>query len=106
MTRSNSPDPFSMMRLSHQLAWMSVEAGSVIWMRGLGMMGLWNVSKSENLRMITEKQAAFAEAGRAAFSATWKGETPDAALAAAVKPIRRTTKSNSRRLVRRGQARK
>lgn len=106
MTESHTPDPFSMMRLSHQLAWMSVEAGSVIWMRGLGMMGLWNVSKSENLRMITEKQAAFAEAGRAAHSAIWHGKTPDAALAAAVKPIRRATKSNSLRLGRRGQTKR
>lgn len=105
MTKSQTPDPFVMMRLSHQLTLMSLEAGAVIWMRTLGMAGLWPMSKSESVRMITEKQAAFAEAGRAAFSATWKGHSPEVALAAAVKPIRRTTRANSRRLSKRSAAR-
>ncbi|WP_425099281.1 antifreeze protein [Tropicibacter sp. S64] len=105
MSRSHTPDPFTMMRLGHQLSLMSVEAGAVIWMRTLGMLGLWRVPKTENVRMVAEKQAAFAEAGRAAFSATWKGKSPEAALAAAVKPLRRTTKANSRRLSKRRTAR-
>ncbi|MFW2542400.1 antifreeze protein [Primorskyibacter sp. 2E107] len=102
MTQSDAPDPFELLRLSHQLSLMAVEAGGVIWMRTLGMMGLWHVPESESLRMITEKQDAFAEAGRAAFSATWRGKAPGAALSAAVEPLRRTTQANSRRLSQRG----
>lgn len=102
MTQTNSNDPFSLMRLSNQLAWMSVEAGAVIWMRSLGMVGLWQVSETEPMRMVTEKHEAFSEAGRAAFSAAWHGQAPDVTMAAAVQPLRAATRSNSRRLSRRG----
>lgn len=104
MDTTQSHDPFALMRLSNDLAWMTVEAGAVIWMRSLGMVGLWRVSEMEPLRMVAEKQGAFAEAGRAAFFAAWHGAHPEEAMAAAVRPLRDVTRSNSHRLARRDPA--
>ncbi|MEN9060719.1 hypothetical protein [Ponticoccus litoralis] len=104
MTETQTRDPFAVMRLSTDLAWMTVEAGAVIWMRSLGMVGLWRMSESEPLRMVAEKQGAFAEAGRAACSAAWRGAAPEAALAAALRPLRIVTRSNAHRLARRDPA--
>lgn len=104
MTETQTRDPFAVIRLSTDLAWMTVEAGVVIWMRSLGMVGLWRVSDMEPLRMVAEKQGAFAEAGRAACSAVWHGALPEVALAAAVRPLRDVTRSNAHRLARRDPA--
>lgn len=95
-------DPVALMRVQSETMWMGVEAGAVVWMRSLGMMGLWNVSPSENLRMVTEKQSAVLQSGQAVMKSAWKGETPSEAMAASIVPFRKRTRSNARRLSRRG----
>ncbi|MFO6463635.1 antifreeze protein [Jannaschia sp. KMU-145] len=84
------------MRTAHMLA----EAQTVIGMRMLGMAGVLPATKGENLRMVTEKQTAFVDAGRAATMAMIAGATPVAVYSAALAPIGRTTRANSRRLTR------
>ncbi len=97
-------DPFALMKLQTEAMMMAWEASTVIWMRSLGMMGLWSVPPSENARMISEKHSAFAEAASAAFWGPVTGKSHSATAAATLRPLRRKTKSNQRRLARRGPA--
>jgi len=78
------------------------EAQMVITMRLLGGAGLWNVDAFENVRMVAEKTGALVDASHAASSALWKGHGPARASIAVMKPIRKRTQSNVRRLHRRG----
>ena len=94
--------PVDYWRTAVTVAAISIEAHMVIAMRTMGMIGLWNVDRSENLRMMAEKAHAAAESGRAASGAVWRGGGPGAATYAALKPIRSRTRSNVRRLHKRG----
>lgn len=80
---------------------MLIEAQTVIGMRVLGMTGVVTAEKDENLRMMTEKQTAFADAALAATRALLSGKTPLQAYGLALTPIGKTTRSNSTRLTRR-----
>jgi hypothetical protein len=84
-----------------QLTALLVEAQLVMTYRTLGMVGLWTVSPGENRRMIAEKAPAFAEAAIAASRAAAAGRRPDEIVGAWVKPLRRKTRLNARRLSRR-----
>lgn len=84
------------------LALMAAEASAVITMRTLGFMGIWSVPKSENTLMVSEKQAAIAEAGHGLIRAAWRGETPEAVYDAVVLPFDRAARANRRRLSQRG----
>ncbi len=99
------PDPFRMARAQMFVGAMALEAAAVIWMRSLGMAGLWAVPKSENARMIAEKQAAFMTSGQKAFVAALGGKAADDVLMAAARPLRRKTGANHRRLARLGPRR-
>lgn len=79
-------------------AHMLVEAQTTITLRLLGMAGLWPVSRTEGQRMLTEKPGAFVESAGAAITAAMTGKRPDQVMAAALKPIRKKTRANSRRL--------
>ena len=81
---------------------IAAEAQMVIAMRLLGGLGVWNVDRLENVRMVAEKAGAVMEAGHAASSSVWKGHGPGVASLAVLKPIRKRTRSNVRRLHRRG----
>lgn len=94
--------PAALLRLQTQFALMAMEANAVIWMRLWGMAGLWNVTRSEPTRMVREKQTAFAKASSAAAMAAMTGRDP---ASAALKPIRNRTRSNVRRLGKRGPKR-
>ncbi|SFR34248.1 hypothetical protein [Litoreibacter janthinus] len=85
-----------------QLGMMTMEANAVIGMRIWGMAGFWAVTDSENQRMISEKAEAAKQGMMAAGLATMKGQRPDQVLAAAIKPVRRKTRANSKRLAKRG----
>ncbi|UWQ20946.1 antifreeze protein [Jannaschia sp. W003] len=100
--RRGSPAPMmmQMMRLNLATATMLAEAQTVIGMRLMGLAGLVPASAGESVRMVTEKQAAFAEAGIAATKAMVGGANPLGAMEAALVPISRTTNANSRRLTR------
>ncbi|MHA3977217.1 antifreeze protein [Halovulum sp. GXIMD14794] len=102
MRRPKQADPMGMMRAGWDMARLMGEAQMVIGMRMLGMAGIWAVKPSENLRMITEKQAAFTRMWIATATATGKGASPDAVMRAAIKPLRQKTAPNVRRLGRAG----
>ena len=99
-------NPFSLLTLQTQATLTAMEAGAVIWMRMMGWAGIWSVLPSENARMVTEKHKAFTEAGTRLMLGNLKGQNTQTTLSHALKPIRRTTKSNVTRLTRRGPKRK
>lgn len=81
---------------------LMAETQMVIGYRMLGMAGLWAVTGTETDRMIAEKAPAFVKAGQAATLAAMSGKRPDQVAVAAMEPLRRKTRANSRRLARRG----
>ncbi|SHH95227.1 hypothetical protein [Marivita hallyeonensis] len=85
-----------------QMGFVLAEAHGVIAMRLLGAMGVWSVPKTENSRMLNEKVFAFVKGSTDASLAAIAGNTPDVVAAAAIKPIRRATYYNHKRLTRRG----
>ncbi|MGY3438356.1 MULTISPECIES: antifreeze protein [unclassified Marinovum] len=95
-----------MMKVQTQATLMAMEASAVIWMRVMGWAGVWSVLPSENSRMVTEKQKAFHDAGSKLILGTMRGQDVEKTLSQALKPIRRTTKSNVSRLSKRGFAKK
>lgn len=103
MTQQASP--FEIWRGGIELATLVTEAQMVMAYRTLGILGLWAVAPGENKRMVTEKVPAFAEAAMAASSAAMAGRRPDEVLGAWMKPLRRKTRSNARRLSRRALTR-
>jgi hypothetical protein len=96
--------PVEMMRVAFEVQLMALRAQQVIAMRMLGAMGAWNVHPSESMRMTSEKVAAMTEASVAMGSAMARAKSPAIVAGAAVKPFARRTKSNARRLARRGPA--
>ena len=96
------PTPIQMMSLSIRTATMLTEAQMVIGMRMLGMAGMWRVSPSENARMVSEKVSAVQDAALAATRAALQGKSPVTIAEHALKPIRRRTSANAKRLTKRG----
>ncbi len=94
--------PVEALRLGTQFTLLALEAQSVVAMRLWGMAGLWNVAPSENSRMIAEKSTALIASGLAAQQALIRGASPAETMLAAIRPIRRRTGLNARRLSRRG----
>ncbi|MBJ3763780.1 antifreeze protein [Maribius pontilimi] len=85
-----------------QVAMVMAEAQGVIAMRLMGMAGIWSVTKTENRRMVSEKAHAMTKAVGDASVKMLQGAAPDAVAAAAIRPIRRATRANARRLTKRG----
>jgi hypothetical protein len=102
MSRKPLATPAEMALLSLQTAQMLAEAQMVIGMRMLGMMGMWRVLPSENARMASEKLAAAGAAARASGAALLAGKSPVEVASAALKPVRRRTAANVKRLGKRG----
>ena len=94
--------PKAMISLSIQSAMMLAEAQMVIGMRMMGMMGLWRVSASENQRMVDEKIHASVKGATDAGRAMMAGRPLADVAHAALKPVRKATKSNVTRLAKRG----
>jgi hypothetical protein len=97
--------PLQLWTLGVRTSVMLAEAQTVILLRVWGMAGLWPVGPSETTRMVAEKWPAFMNAYAAAGTAAMKGHGPHRIAGAALTPIARKTRANSRRLVRgsRGQ---
>ncbi|MTH77311.1 antibiotic ABC transporter [Paracoccus aestuariivivens] len=94
-------DPFAMgnpMVLWTQMARIAWESQMVIAMRTAGMMGLVRQDANEPTRMVVEKADAASEAMVAALRAAGRGERADRVMAAALRPYRRRTKANVKRL--------
>lgn len=85
-----------------QLGYLMAEAQAVIAMRMMGMAGVWSVTPAEDGRMISEKVYAMTKATTDATKAAMNGGTVDEIAAAAIKPIRRKTRANAKRLGKRG----
>lgn len=88
--------------LSVQSAQMALEAQTVVALRLLGMAGLWAVPHADDMRMVLEKPDAFVRSATAASQAMLSGKRPDQIATAAIKPLRRKTRANARRLTRAG----
>lgn len=86
-----------------QMMHLTMETQAVITMRLLGMAGFWPVSRTETQRMWAEKPGAFVESGGAAVMAAMQGKRPDQIADAAIRPLRRKTRANTRRLSKRGR---
>jgi hypothetical protein len=97
--------PFDWWLLGWQTSIMLAEAQAVIAMRMMGLAGLWAVHPTESFRMVAEKPAAYARAAEAAGRAALAGKAPHEIAGAALRPVRRKTRANSRRLVRTGPRR-
>ena len=85
-----------------QFSYLMAEAQAVITMRMMGMAGVWSVTSTEDSRMISEKVYAMTKATTDATKVAMTGGTVDEIAAAAIKPIRRKTRANARRLGKRG----
>jgi hypothetical protein len=92
--------PFDLMQPTVLLSQMMVEANMVIAMRLWGMAGGWKMAQGEHLRMIEEKARAAQESGLAMARAVGAGQGPGEVAVAGMKPVRRRTKANVRRLSR------
>ena len=88
------------MLLWQQMAQMALEAQMVIVLRTAGMMGVMRQDLAEPQRMVLEKADAASEAMHAALRAASRGERADRVMAAALRPYRRRTRANMRRLSR------
>ena len=85
-----------------EMSMLAAEAQAVIAMRMMGAAGLWSVTDPENRRMIDEKFEAAQRSMIAASIAAASGKRPDQVTAAAIKPLRKKTRANFRRLAKRG----
>lgn len=88
-----------------QVGFVMAEAQAVIAMRLMGLAGFWSVTPSENRRMVSEKVQAMVKGSMDAGVAELQGQPPDKVAAAAIKPVRRATRANCRRLAKRGPKR-
>ena len=96
------PSPLDYWSTGYAMWMTALESQSVIAMRMMGMAGLWNVPPFENTRMISEKPEAFGRAAMAAGLAIATGKHTNEILKDTTKQIRRKTRSNARRLAKRG----
>lgn len=85
-----------------QFGYLMAEAQAVIAMRMMGMAGVWSVTPAEDARMISEKVYAMTKATTDSAKVAMTGGTMDEIAAAAIKPIRRKTRANAKRLGKRG----
>ncbi|MFZ5962184.1 antifreeze protein [Thalassococcus sp. BH17M4-6] len=102
MKKTTYATPFDLLGASLQMGYLAAETQSVMAMRLWGMAGLWNVTTSENNRMVDEKTPALTQSAMNAMFAAMRGERPDQIVVSAIKPLRARTRSNSRRLAKRG----
>lgn len=91
-------DPFKPWRSAFAVWRVMAEAQVVMSLRVLGMMGVLPASPRENRTMAAEKGPAFARVAVAAGAAALAGKGPDGIAEAAVRPVRRRTSANVKRL--------
>lgn len=95
--------PFAeFMALGLRSTLMMAEAQAVMAMRIAGMAGMWRVSPKESERMFSEKLEAAQESGLAVTRAVLSGKPPLKLAEAALKPIKRRTGANAKRLAKAG----
>ena len=101
MPRKSTALPLAYWSNAFELGALMAEAQAVIAMRLLGMAGFWSVTPQEDARMVSEKIEALTRSGTDAATVALAGGRPDQIVAAAIRPIRRKTRANFKRLGRR-----
>ena len=91
---------FDLIRPAITASRIMADAQVVIGLRVAGMAGFWPMGQAETDRMVSEKLAASVEAIGAAMRSAMAGGTAADVAMAAMRPVRRKTKSNVRRLSR------
>lgn len=94
--------PFQFAQLAQETGEMLAEAHMVITMRVFGMAGLRQMAPSETTRMVQEKAEAMVQASKAASRAMMSGGGAASVAMAALKPVRRRTRANVKRLTKPG----
>lgn len=93
-------DPLGLMDPMIEASHILIESQTVIGLRLAGMAGFWPMGQAETQKMVDEKLQAGLDAGQAALWAGLSGASPSQIAMAALKPVRRETKSNAKRLQR------
>ena len=96
--------PVDLLNSSLDAMMLAYETQLVMTYRMLGLVGVWSVTDAEKARKVEEQLPAFTEAWWSATHTAMGGGRPDEVVRAWMRPIRRTTKSNAKRLGRRGLA--
>jgi hypothetical protein len=91
-------NPADFWRSALQASQIMVESQTVIALRLAGMAGFWPMGGAEAARMVQEKMDATVEASQAMLRAGMAGGDLNAMAAAAMKPIRKRTNANAKRL--------
>jgi len=91
-------NPFDTVYPALTMGRILAEAQTVIALRLLGMAGALPSARDEPFRMVMEKIEAAQEAGLAVARAQARGDGTAAIVMAGLRPVRRRTKSNVRRL--------
>ena len=94
--------PAEMMLLTLRNSRMMTEAAMIVSMRMWGLAGMWRVNPTENARMVEEKLAAMTDGAKAATRAAMRGANASTIAEAAMRPVRRTTAANVKRLTKLG----
>ena len=97
-----TPTPLDLWTTGLELTLLAAETQAVMAMRLWGMAGLWNVTPHENTRMVSEKASAITQSAMNTGFAALSGKRADEVVTVAVKPLRKKTRSNARRLIKRG----
>lgn len=87
-----------MLKLQSDAAWMVLDASSVMAQRLGDLTDMSPAATGERVRMVTEKQTAFVAAGFDASTKLMHGAHPVVVMEAALRPIRKATRANRRRL--------
>ena len=90
--------PGSLIQSSVAFWTLMAEAQIVMMLRVMGMTGILPADAAENNRMMAEKGPAFAKAMAAGAAAAMRGHSPDKVAMATIRPLRRKTKANVKRL--------
>lgn len=90
--------PANLMRSTFAFWTLIAEANTVISLRVLGIAGILPAHHTENKRMAAEKAPAFAEAMVAGARAAMQGQSPERVALATMRPLRRRTRANVKRL--------
>lgn len=96
--RHRQATPADLWRTGLQLQQLVLETQLVMAWRLMGMAGILPAAAGENERMFLEKPQAFSEAALAAGAAAMTGRRADQVLAQWMRPLRKRTGANARRL--------
>jgi hypothetical protein len=99
---SQFPKPIDLLSTGLEAWHLVAETHQVVAYRLMGLAGFWSVLPTENSRMVREKGPAFAKSAKNAMAAASKGQRPDQVMMAAIKPLRKKTTANAKRLSKRG----